>query len=241
MPSGAAQLPSHRGGRCRHRGAVIGCPAPQTLQPERGLRRPAGGRRRRGRPACPDTGHAVRRSVRILCPPCGQTSVQRVGRTSGVQASGVHATDVMRVSGQTRASGVRGRCSRAVRTALDPGTRRCRGTGHGGRSGFDVAPWSVSGLGVAARIGPGGEGMIVRQAVGGWQEWRRQTWAAASHAQRLGRRTCRLGDQGRWSSARCRSVGRGHGNEQVRTSRPAGASWVGCRRDGRPWGWTGRW
>jgi hypothetical protein len=28
--------PGHRG-RCRHRGAVIGCRAPQTLQPERGL------------------------------------------------------------------------------------------------------------------------------------------------------------------------------------------------------------
>jgi hypothetical protein len=61
----------------------------------------AGGRRRGGRSGCPDTGHAVRRSVRILCPPCGQTSVQRVGRTSDVHASSVHATGVMRMSGQT--------------------------------------------------------------------------------------------------------------------------------------------
>ena len=94
MPSGAAQLPSHRGGRCRHCGAVMDCPAPQTLQPERGSGRPAGGRRRRGRPGCPDAGHGGRRWVRVRCSPCGRTSVQLVGRTSGVQATGVHATGV---------------------------------------------------------------------------------------------------------------------------------------------------
>lgn len=96
MPSGAAQLPSHRGGRCRHCGAVMDCPAPQTLQPERGSGRPAGGRRRRGRPGCPDAGHGGRRWVRVRCSPCGRTSVQLVGRTSGVQATGVHATGVIR-------------------------------------------------------------------------------------------------------------------------------------------------
>jgi hypothetical protein len=96
MPSGAAQLPSHRGGRCRHCGAVMDCPAPQTLQPERGSGRPAGGRRRRGRPGCPDAGHGGRRWVRVRCSPCGRTSVQLVGRMSGVQATGVHATGVIR-------------------------------------------------------------------------------------------------------------------------------------------------
>jgi hypothetical protein len=70
MSSSAAQLPSHRGtcrhrgSTCRHRGAVIGCRAPKTLQLERGLGRPAGGRRCRGRRGCPDAGHAVRRSLR---------------------------------------------------------------------------------------------------------------------------------------------------------------------------------
>lgn len=174
MPSGAAQLPGHRGGRCRHRGAVIGCRAPQTLQPERGLRRPAGGRRRRGRqdvrtPATPSVAlfasavrHADRRpsngsSGRPVCP--------RV-RCPRVRCDAV--------SGQTRASGVRGRCSRAVRTALDPGTRRCRGTGQVGRTEFDVSPWSASGVVVAARIGPGGEREVVRRAARGWYEWRRQ-------------------------------------------------------------------
>jgi hypothetical protein len=64
------------------------------------------------RPGCPDACHAVRRSVRVRCPPCGRTSVQLVGWTSGVRASGVHAsgvhapgvhtTGVIRVSGRTR-------------------------------------------------------------------------------------------------------------------------------------------
>jgi hypothetical protein len=211
MPSGAAQLPSHRGGRCRHRGAVIGCPAPQTLQPERGLRRPAGGRRRRGHPGCPDTGHAGRRSIRILCPPCGQRSVQRVRRTSGVQASGVHATGVMRVSGQTRASGVRGRCSRAVRTALDPRNASVP---------RDRPRW-------AQRIR---RGAVVGERLGCRcpnRAWRGRDdrasgsgWLARVAMADLGRRFARAeagaphlppGRQGRWSSARCRSVGRGHG------------------------------
>jgi hypothetical protein len=100
MSSGAAQLPSHRGSRCRHRGAVMGCRAPQTLQPEE-VGRPSGGRRRRGRPGCRDADHAVRRSVCVRCPPCGRTSVQLVGWTSGVHASGVHASGMIRVSGRT--------------------------------------------------------------------------------------------------------------------------------------------
>jgi hypothetical protein len=37
------------------------------------------------------------------------------------------------------------------------------GTATLGAAGCDVSPWSVSGLVVAARIGPGGEGMVVRR------------------------------------------------------------------------------
>jgi hypothetical protein len=40
----------HRGGRCRRRRAVMGRRAPQMRQPERGVGRLAGDRRRRGRP-----------------------------------------------------------------------------------------------------------------------------------------------------------------------------------------------
>jgi hypothetical protein len=42
--------------------------------------RPAGGRPRRGRGGCPDAGHAVRHSVRVLCPPCGRRSNWSGGR-----------------------------------------------------------------------------------------------------------------------------------------------------------------
>jgi hypothetical protein len=187
----------------------MGCRAPQTLQPERGLRRPAGGRRRRGRPGCPDTGHAVRRSVRRRCPLCGQTSVQRAGRTSGVHTTGVHDRCDAGVRTDRRP------VSAALAAALSAPRWILEGVGAAGPATLAhrvrrvAVVGEVSGLVVAARIGPGGEGMVVRRAARGWHEWRRQTWAAALHAQRLGRRACRLGDQGSWSSARCRSGGRG--------------------------------
>jgi hypothetical protein len=166
MSSGAAQLPRQRGGTCRHRGAVIGCRAPQTLQPERGLA---------AQPAA--AAIVAVEDVRTPATPfvalsAVRTSVRLVERTSGVQATGV-----IQVSGQTgvrtdrrpdrRASGVRGLCVRAVRTALDPGGR-CRGTAQVWRTGFDVSLWSASGLVVAARIRPGWEEMVERwQCVAG--------------------------------------------------------------------------
>jgi hypothetical protein len=180
MSSGAAQLPRQRGGTCRHRGAVIGCRAPQTLQPERGLGRPAGGRRRRGRRGCPDAGHAVRRSLRRadIRPP-GRADVQ----CPGVRCPRDRCDPGVRTDRcpDRQASGVRGRCVRAVRTALDPG-RRCRGTGHVWRTGFDVSLWSPSGLVVAARMRPGWEEMVVRwQCVAGTSV--DGTWTAASQSQ----------------------------------------------------------
>jgi hypothetical protein len=157
MSSGAAQLSSRRGGRCRHRGAVMDCPAPQTLQPERGSGRPAGGRRRRGRPGCPDAGHGDRRWVRVRCPPCGRTSVQLVGRTSGVQATGVHATGVIRgVRTDTRpvsTQPLQPRCPDRA-GSRNPSVRPDRPHW---RTGLDLSLWSVRGLVVAARIGPGGK------------------------------------------------------------------------------------
>jgi hypothetical protein len=56
------------------------------------------------------------------------------------------------------ASGVHSRCSRAVRTVLDPGIRRCGGTGHIGAPGWTCRCGRCAGLVVAARIGPGGKG-----------------------------------------------------------------------------------
>jgi hypothetical protein len=166
MSSGAAQLPSHRGGRCRHHGAVMGCRAPQTLQPQRGLRHPAGGRRRRGRPGCPDAGHAVRRPVRVRCPdvrPTGRADVRcpRV-RCPRVRCPGDRCphhrcdpgvrTDTRPVSAAAAAA------LSAPRWTRNPSVRP--GPATAGAAGSTGSRWSVSGLVVAARIGPGGTGMV---------------------------------------------------------------------------------
>jgi hypothetical protein len=239
MSSGAAQLPSHRGGRCRHRGAVMDCPAPQTPQPERGSGRPAGGRRRRGRPGCPDAGHGGRRWVRVRCPPCGRTSVQLVGRTSGVQATGVHATGVIRgVRTDTRpvsTQPLQPRCPDRA-GSRNPSVRRDRPHW---RTGLDVSLWSVRGLVVAARIGPGGKG---------WSNVGRAWLARGSTPDLDCHLVCvpaaaprsLLGHHGSWSSAGAGRLAGEQGRSGCSKS-PAGAAWAGCRRTGRPWGWTGRW
>ncbi len=155
------------------------------------------------------------------------------GRTSGV-----HATGVMRVSGQT---GVR--CPRPLRPRCPhragSGIRRCGGAGHVGAAGSTCrcgprAAWSsLPESGLAGK---------------GWSNVGR-AWLARGSTLDLGRRFAFA------QAAAPRSPPReprelvqrqvpvgwpgGHGKEQVRTRRPAGGSWAGCQRDGRPWGWTG--
>lgn len=89
-----------RGGRCRHRRAVMDGRAPPTRQPERGWASPA-----------PVAVAVAVEDVRtpdtplVACPrplSAGRTSVHWVGRTSGVHATGVHATGAILVSGRTR-------------------------------------------------------------------------------------------------------------------------------------------
>jgi hypothetical protein len=75
--------------------------------------RPAGGHRSRG---CPDTGHAGRRPVRVLCPPCGRPSNRSSGRPVSTRPVS-HASGAIQVSGRTGLWCPR-LCSRAVRTAL---------------------------------------------------------------------------------------------------------------------------
>jgi hypothetical protein len=193
---------------------------------------PAGGRRRGGRSGCPDTGHAVRRSVRILCPPCGQTSVQRVGRTSDVHASSVHATGVMRMSGQT---GVR--CPRPLQPCCPhrAGSRnapvprdwprwahRVRRVAVVGERLGRRCPnracregWSCVGQCVAGTSGDGRPGPPLRTGKGGGAAL--TAWATKGAGAALG--------AGR--------VAGGHGKEQVRTRRSADASRTGCRRGAR--------
>ena len=85
------------------------------------------------------------------------------------------------------ASGVHSRCSRAVRTVLDPGIRRCGGTGHIGAPGWTCrcgrcAAWSS--LPESGLAGRNGRTLAVR----GSHEGRPPTWTATWYAYRLRRR-----------------------------------------------------
>jgi hypothetical protein len=143
MSSSAAQLPVTAAAgivaASRH-----GLPSAADAATQASLGRPAGGRRRRSRRACPDAdprGSSLGpRSLSVV-----RASVQLVGRTSGVQASGVQATGAIQVSGRT---GVR--CPRPVHPRCPhraaSGTRRCGGTGQVWRTGLDVL-LSTAGLG----------------------------------------------------------------------------------------------
>jgi hypothetical protein len=179
---------------CRHRGAVIGCRAPQTLQPQRGSGRPAGA--------------AVVVAVEDVRTPATpfvalsavRTSVHLVAWTSGVQASGVQATGVIQVSGQPGVRcpwPLRPRCPdrAASRTSVPQDRPRLADRGSTCRCGPRAAWSSLPESGLA---GTDGRTLAVR----GRHECRRQTWAAASQSHRLQRRARRLADQGSWSSAR---------------------------------------
>jgi hypothetical protein len=202
--------------------------APPTRQPERGWASPAaGGRGRRG---CPDAGHAI-------------------GRLS---ASAVRRADV----GPLGRADVRCPRDRCPRDRRDPGVRTdtppvtvapasalsaqrwilaCVGAAGpltSGRVGCDLSRWSASGWVVAARIGVWRGGMVVGSAGPGSDRStadRPPVWIRGGCGVALAG-----GRQGSWSSAGCRSLGWGHEQEQLLTRRPAGASWTGCRCDGRP-------
>jgi len=93
------------------------------------------------------------------------------------------------------ASGVHSRCSRAVRTVLDPGIRRCSGTGPIGAPGWTCrcgryAAWSS--LAESGLAGRDGRTLAVR----GSHEGRRQTWTATWYAYRLRRRARRSATRG---------------------------------------------
>jgi hypothetical protein len=150
-------------------------------------------------------------------------SVHLVARTSSVQATGVHVTGVIRVSGQT---GVR--CPRPLRPRCpDRAGSRTPVPRDRPRLADRVRRVAVASERLGRRcptrawLGRDGRTLAVRSS----HEGRRHTWTAASQAHRLGRRARRLADQGSWSSARCPSVGWEHEKEQALTSSPAGASW----------------
>jgi hypothetical protein len=202
----------------------MGCPAPQTRQPEPDLAaQPAS--RRRGRPGCPDTGHAVRRCVRVRCPPCRRTSStgRADTRCPGVRCPGV-------------------RCPRDWRPhdRGDPGVRTHARPVSAAAAAARSAPRWIPDVGAAGPATVGAPGWTCRcgrraawsslpasgLAGTGWSNsgsaWLAQAstaaLAAAWQAHRLRRRAGRLADPGSWSSARCRSVGGGAGRAGAPTS-----------------------
>jgi hypothetical protein len=203
---------------------------------------PSRHRRRRGRPGCPDAGHAVRRSVRVRCPPCGRTSVQLVWRTSGVHASGVHAPGVhapgVHASGVIRVSGwTPVRCPRPLQPRWIRNTSVRRDQPR-------LVHWVRRVAVVGERLGRRCPNRAWRArdgrtlAVRGSHEGRRQTWRCFAGVQAAAPRSPpgRPGES--WSRARCRSVGGEQGRSRC-SQVPAGACWAGCRRAGRPWAGPG--
>ena len=207
MPSGAVRRYAAarrcggdgRGGRCRHRRAVMDGRAPPTRQPERGWASPAaGGRGRRG---CPDAGHAIGRlsgsAVRRtdVCP-LGRADVRcpRDRRDPGVRTD----TPPVTVAPASALSAQRWILA-CVGAAGPPGS---------GRVGCDMSRWSASGWVVAARIGVwrgrDGRGFGCAWLRQGRRQPGRRYGSAASAASRSP-----PGRHGSWSSAGCRSVGGG--------------------------------
>jgi hypothetical protein len=186
-----------RGGRCRHRRAVMDGRAPPTRQPERGWASPAaGGRGRRG---CPDAGHAIGRlsasAVRRadVCP-LGRADVRCPTRP--VSTRPVSTRPARSWCPDGHASGHRGPGVRAVRTALDPGMRRCGGAAHVRARRLRYVAVVGEWLGRRCpELGSGGEGMVVGSAVPGSDRVDGRP-AAGMDPRRLRRRARRRADMG---------------------------------------------
>ena len=163
--------------------------------------------------------------VRVRCPPGGRLSTGSRGRPVSTRPARSWCPD-------GHASGDRGPGVRAVRTALDPGMRRCGGArprlGASGaicRGGRRVAGSSLSRIGIwRGRNGRGFGCAWLRQG-------RRQTGRLYGSAAAAASRS----PPGRHGSCPAQGAGRlvGQEQEQLLTRRPAGASWTGCRCDGR--------
>jgi hypothetical protein len=219
-----------RGGRCRHRRAVMDGRAPPTRQPERGWASPAASGRGRGRRGCPDAGHAIGRlsasAVRRadVCP-LGRADVRCPRDRCPTRPARSRCPD-------GHASGHRGPASALSAPRWILACVGAAGPPTSGRVGCDMSRWSASGWVVAARIGAW-RGRDGRGFGCAWlRQGRRQTGRRYGSAAAAASRSP-PGRHGSWSSAGCRSVGWGHEQEQLLTRRRAGASWTSCRCDGR--------
>jgi hypothetical protein len=220
-----------RGGRCRHRRAVMDGRAPPTRQPERGWASPAasGRGRGRGRRGCPDAGHAIGRlsasAVRRadVCP-LGRADVRCPRDRCPTRPARSRCPD-------GHASGHRGPASALSAPRWILACVGAAGPPTSGRVGCDMSRWSASGWSSLPELGPGGEGMVVGSAVPGSDRVDGRP-AAGMDPRRLRRRARRRADMG--AVQRRVPVGWwGHEQEQLLTRRRAGASWTSCRCDGR--------
>jgi len=174
MPSGAVRLPGAAAVTAAAAGVVTAEPSWMAERRRRGNPSGVG-------PAQPPVAVAVE-DVRtpdtplVACPrplSAGRTSVHWVGRTSGVQRDRCPTRPVSTRPARSwcpdgHASGDRGPGVRAVRTALDPGMRRCGGAAH--VRARRVRYVAVVGEWLGRRcpeLGSGGEGMVVGSAVPG--------------------------------------------------------------------------
>jgi hypothetical protein len=131
MPSGAVRLPGAAAVTAAAAGVVTAEPSWMAERRRRGNPSGVG-------PAQPPVAVAVE-DVRtpdtplVACPrplSAGRTSVHWVGRTSGVQRDRCPTRPARSWCPDGHASGDRGPGVGAVRTALDPGMRRCGGAAH---------------------------------------------------------------------------------------------------------------
>jgi hypothetical protein len=169
MPSGAVRLPGAAAVTAAAAGVVTAEPSWMAERRRRGNPSGVG-------PAQPPVAVAVE-DVRtpdtplVACPrplSAGRTSVHWVGRTSGVQRDRCPTRPARSWCPDGHASGDRGPGVRAVRTALDPGMRRCGGAAH--VRARRVRYVAVVGEWLGRRcpeLGSGGEGMVVGSAVPG--------------------------------------------------------------------------
>jgi hypothetical protein len=232
MPSGAVRLPGAAAVTAAAAGVVTAEPSWMAERRRRG--NPSG-----VEPAQPPVPWPSRMSgrrtrhwspVRVRCPPGGRLSTGSGGRP--VSTRPVSTRPARSWCPDGHASGDRGPGVRAVRTALDPGMRRCGGAAHVWarrvRYVAVVGQWLVVAARIGAWRGRDGRGFGCAWLRQGRRQTGRRYGSAAAAASRSP-----PGRHGSWSSAGCRSVGWGHEQEQLLTRRRAGASWTSCRCDGR--------
>ena len=193
MPSGAVRLPGAAAVTAVGAGVVTAEPSWMAERRRRGNPSGVGPAQRRWPWPWPSrmSGRRTRHwsPVRVRCPPGGRLSTGSGGRPVSTRPARSWCPD-------GHASGDRGPGVRAVRTALDPGMRRCGGAAHVWAR--RVRYVAVVGESLGRRcpeLGSGGEGMVVGSAVPGSDRVDGRP-AACMDPRRLRRRARRRADMG---------------------------------------------